>query len=317
VSSSTAPEAAAQDGAEEQRDGEGAANRFATRPNRPGGEKEKKAGGDDREREEAEAQERRSVSAKVVHEAIEREGEEELERPPAALAWSGLAAGLAMGFSMIGQGLLRAHLPDAPWRPLLVSLGYSLGFLIVILGRQQLFTENTLTPVLPVLRRSKPFSALMRLWGIVLATNLAGALLFALAAAYTDVFPPGVRDACAALAREAAEGAFATQLLRGVFAGWLIALLVWLLPGAESARFAVVVTLTYVVALGHFTHVIAGAVEVFYGASVGALTWGHALGGYVLPALVGNVLGGTTLVALLNHAQVCAGQEKDGRRADG
>ena len=92
-------------------------------------------------------------NALVVHEVIRAEGTEELRRAPSALAWSALAAGLAMGFSLVSEGLLRAHLPDAPWRPLVSKLGYSVGFLIVVLGRQQLFTENTLTPVLPLLNK--------------------------------------------------------------------------------------------------------------------------------------------------------------------
>ncbi|MBV9611646.1 MAG: formate/nitrite transporter family protein, partial [Acidobacteriaceae bacterium] len=91
------------------------------------------------EKQREEAEERTAVSVDVVHEAIRRDGEEELRRPVSALAWSGFAAGLSMGFSFVGQALFRAHLPDEPWRPLLVNLGYPLGFLIVISARQQLF----------------------------------------------------------------------------------------------------------------------------------------------------------------------------------
>src|SRR3954447_21655627 len=144
-----------------------------------------------------EAEERSSPSGKVVYKAILKEGEEELARPSSALFWSGLAAGLSMGFSMIAEGLLHAHLPDAPWRPLIAKFGYSVGFLIVILGRQQLFTENTLTVVLPLLRRRDTLIAanVTRLWATVLAANLAGALIFAVAAARTDIFTAETRDA--------------------------------------------------------------------------------------------------------------------------
>ena len=79
------------------------------------------------EREREEAQERSTTRAHVVHEAIRLEGEEELKRSSSALAWSGLAAGLSMGFSLIAEGVLRSRLPDAPWRPLLAKFGYSLG----------------------------------------------------------------------------------------------------------------------------------------------------------------------------------------------
>src|SRR5436305_8199182 len=122
------------------------------------------------ESQKKDAEHRTSVSAVVVHEAIRKDGDEELNRPASALAWSGLAAGLSMGFSFVAEGLLRAHLPESQWRPLLVNLGYPLGFLIVIIGRQQLFTENTLTAIIPLLARRKlaTFLSVMRLWGIVL-----------------------------------------------------------------------------------------------------------------------------------------------------
>ena len=105
------------------------------------------------DKQQQEAEDRTSVSAVVVHEAIRHDGEEELARSTSALAWSGLAAGMSMGFSLVAQALFRAYLPDHPWRPLFVRLGYPLGFLIVIIGRQQLFTENTLTAIIPLLAR--------------------------------------------------------------------------------------------------------------------------------------------------------------------
>src|SRR3954454_10909071 len=104
-------------------------------------------------REEKEAEEKSAPSAHVVYEAIRKEGRHELERKASSLAWSGLAAGLSMGFSFVTMALLQHHLPDTSSRPLIAPLGYSVGFLIVVLGRQQLFTENTLTVILPLLTR--------------------------------------------------------------------------------------------------------------------------------------------------------------------
>src|SRR5580704_4560585 len=133
------------------------------------------------ERQEQEAEDRTSVSALVVHEAIRKDGDEELRRPVSALAWSGLAAGLSMGFSFVAQALFRTYVPDVPWRPLITNLGYPIGFLIVIVGRQQLFTENTLTAIIPLFAR-RNFTTLisvLRLWAVVLTANLVGAHLFA------------------------------------------------------------------------------------------------------------------------------------------
>jgi formate/nitrite transporter FocA (FNT family) len=210
-----------------------------------------------------------------------------------------------MGFSLVAEGLLRAHLPPAQWSPLVARLGYAMGFLIVVLGSQELFTENTVKAVVPFLARrtAESLRHLVRLWTVVLVANLAGALLFAVVVARTEVFSPAARLAFEETARAAMEGGFWLKVLRGVFAGWLIALMVWMLPAAESARVAVVVIVTYLVALGGLTHVVVGSVEAFYLASLGRIGWGAALGGYTLPALIGNTLGGVVLVAALNHAQ--------------
>jgi formate/nitrite transporter FocA (FNT family) len=261
--------------------------------------------------EENEAEERSSPSGKIVYKAILKEGEEELKRSSSALFWSGLAAGLSMGFSMVAEGLLTAGLPDERWRPLVAKFGYSAGFLIVILGRQQLFTENTLTPILPLLVR-KPHATLpnvLRLWGVVFVANLVGALLFALVIGLTNVFDAETRHAFAEMGSKAVEPGFATVLLRGVFAGWLIALMVWLLPFAESARVWVIILLTYLIGIGHLSHVIAGAAEVFTVAAMGQISWSSALLQFILPALIGNIIGGVVLVAMLNHAQVVSGED--------
>jgi formate/nitrite transporter FocA (FNT family) len=135
-------------------------------------------------------EERVAIGANVVYETIRREGEEELRRPTAALAWSALAAGLSMGFSFIAEELLSAHLPDQPRRPLISRTGYCVGFLISILGRQQLFTENTLTVILPFLLRKemKVLTRVLRLWVVVLSANLGGTFLFAFCIANIAVF---------------------------------------------------------------------------------------------------------------------------------
>jgi formate/nitrite transporter FocA (FNT family) len=258
---------------------------------------------------EDEAAERSAPSGKVVYKAILKEAEDELERPSAALFWSGLAAGLSMGFSLAAEGLLRTRLPEREWTPLVVKLGYSFGFLIVILGRQQLFTENTLTPVLPLLQNkdAKTLGNMLRLWGVVLAANLLGALAFGLVAAKTSAFDPDVRETFLKIGAEAMKHGFGVTLLRAVFAGWLIALIVWLLPFAEAGRIWIIILLTWLIGVGHFAHIIAGAVNTFTLAWAGDKSWGDVLGRFIVPTLIGNIIGGVTLVAALNHAQVVAG----------
>ncbi len=262
--------------------------------------------------EQEEALKRSAPRAVVLHEAIREEGEEELRRPLAALWWSGLAAGLSMGFSLVAEGLIRAYLPDASWRPLISKFGYSLGFMIVILGRQQLFTENTLTPILPLLvqRNLKTLYRVLRLWAVVLAANLLGALIFAWVVGNTDVFHSNIRQAFSDIGREAMDGSYSTVVLRAVFAGWLIALMVWLLPYAESARVTVIIIITFIVGLGGFAHIIAGSVEVFQLAVTSQVGWDRVIA-WVLSTLTGNIIGGVSLVAALNHAQVIAGKRRN------
>ncbi|NTZ43999.1 formate/nitrite transporter family protein [Altererythrobacter sp. SALINAS58] len=253
-----------------------------------------------------EAEENTSLSALVVHEAIRSEGKEELDRPTTSLAWSGLAAGLSMGLSFMGEGLLRASIPDAPWRGLLTSFGYTLGFLVVVLGRQQLFTENTLTAVVPVLydRSKQTVLALLRLWSVVFVANIVGTLLFASSAALTDIFSVEAKSAFHEIGVHASQVGTWTTFVRAIAAGWLIGLMVWLFPAAGAARFFVIVTITYFIAVGELSHVVAGSAEVAYAAIQGSITWGNYLFGFLLPALAGNIIGGAVLVAAVNHAQV-------------
>lgn len=264
------------------------------------------------EKQQQEAEDRTSVSATVVHEAIRYDGEEELSRPTSALAWSGLAAGMSMGFSLVAQALLRAYISDQPWRPLLVRLGYPVGFLIVIIGRQQLFTENTLTAIIPLLARRNlsTFVQVLRLWTVVLIANLVGAHLFAWVVGNTPMFNYQVQHAMLELAKGAANVTFGAAILRGIFAGWLIAMVVWMLAATDSDRVAVIVILTYVVGLAELTHIIAGSVEVLFLVMVGSRTWLSIAWGYLLPTLIGNIIGGVSLTAAVNHAQVVSGMNK-------
>jgi len=264
------------------------------------------------EEQRREAEERTSVTALIVHEAIRQDGDEELRRPISALGWSGLAAGLSMGFSFLGEGLLNRYLPDTEWRPLLTNLAYPLGFLIVIIARQQLFTENTLTAIIPLLARRNlaTLVLVLRLWTVVLIANLVGAHIFAWVIGNTHVVSPQVQDYLRQLALQAADVSPADAILRGIFAGWLIALVVWMLAAADSGRLAIIIILTYVVGLAGLTHIVVGSIEVLYLPMTGLRPWLAVVTGYLLPTLLGNIIGGVALVSALNHAQVIAGQSK-------
>jgi len=261
--------------------------------------------------EKKQVEERLAIGPQVVYETIRLEGEVELRRTPVALAWSALAAGLSMGFSFIAEGLLMAHLPDRPWRPLITKFGYSIGFLIVVLGRQQLFTENTVTVVLPVLlgRNVATFLRMLRLWGIVLGVNLVGTFTFALCFGKIMMFDAHTQQ-CLSEIGKAHLASPGIVLLRAIFAGWLIALMVWLLPAAEGAKVWIIIIITYMIGLGGFNHIIAGSTTMFFLVVTHYLSFGTYLTQFFLPTLAGNVIGGVSLVAALNHAQVVSGKEE-------
>jgi formate/nitrite transporter FocA (FNT family) len=257
--------------------------------------------------EAEDVEERRLPAPHVVFETIRLEGEHELGRSASALLFSGLAAGLSMGFSLIACAVLYAHLPDSPWRALVADFGYSTGFVIVILGRQQLFTENTITAVLPALVAFNPtvLRKLARLWGLVLGANLCGCALIALALATTPIVAPADQGALSAVAQHAIGLDPPSAFWRAIVAGWILALMVWLLPASEAAaKPLIIVALTYLIAICGFSHIIAGSVDMFYELFRGHTTVRTALDTFFLPTLCGNTLGGVLLVSMLSFGQV-------------
>lgn len=256
--------------------------------------------------ERKDARHRRAPGVAVVYEAIRQEGEEELSRTNQTLFWSGLAAGLSMGFSFLAEALLLSGLPDASWQALVSKLGYPVGFLIVILGKQQLFTENTLTPVLHVLQKKNRYTLVntARLWTVVLTANLLGTLAFAFTLSATSLVDTNQVGAMEVVAVHALDGGFGNTLLRAIFAGWLIALMVWLLPVAETERVMVIIIITYLVGIAGFPHIIAGSSEAFYALFTGITTPAVAIGEFFVPTLIGNTIGGVAMVAVINYAQV-------------
>ena len=263
--------------------------------------------------EKRDAQRREAPSAAVVYEAIRAEAESELTRPLLGLGWSALAAGLSMGFSLIAQALLYSYTPDASWTPIISSFGYSIGFLFVILGRQQLFTENTLTPVLEVLRvrTLEVVTKTFTLWMVVLLCNMVGVAIFAFALSYFDVLNPDIDEALKSISAREYGHPFGTVFVRAIFAGWLVALMLWLMPFAESARVGVIILVSYVIGLAHFPHIIAGSVAALYAVFNGSHSFTEFLFGFFTPTLMGNTIGGVMMVAAVNYAQVAYSSNGD------
>ena len=167
---------------------------------------------------------------------------------------------------MLCKGFLESILPHAGWTAGVSNLGYTVGFLIVILGRMQLFTENTITPILPLFldpSRAR-LVKIARLWGIVFAANLVGCAIAALVLVHGSVLPDARFEGILGVSRHYAEASALQHFGWGVPAGFLIAALVWILPRMDSAgEVVMIVILTYVIGLGGMSHVVAGSTELF------------------------------------------------------
>jgi formate/nitrite transporter FocA (FNT family) len=259
-----------------------------------------------------EVQDRTPPTSEVIHGAVYEEGLSELRKPAPALAWSGLGAGLAMGFSFLVTALLHEHLPhDAEWAPLVYAFGYPVGFLIVILGQQQLFTENTLTVMLPLFDGKRVLSGVARVWSVVLIANVVGAVLFALFIAKADAVDGATYESLRHIAKEMHSLTFAQVFVRAILSGWLIAMVVWLLPHAESAHVAVIVILTWIIGAAHLPHIVAGTIDGMFLVFNGERALLTFVTEYFVPALLGNIVGGTLIVAVINYLQAKAGHDDD------
>ena len=244
--------------------------------------------------------------AAAIHGEIRQDGEKELERDGMALLWSAVAAGLSMSASLMAKGIFHVHLADVPGGFLLENLGYTIGFVIVIMARQQLFTENTVTAVLPVMHKPTGgnFMLLLRLWGVVLAGNLSGTALGAVAFNHMPIFDDATRQAFTVISEKVMDNSPSEMFANAVISGWIIATMVWMFPYAGAAKIVVIVMMTWLVALGDLAHIVVGSVEVLYLVFAGTLPWQEFLWPFALPTLLGNITGGTLIFALISHAQI-------------
>ena len=269
-------------------------------------DREAKPSADMSEDDKRSVNERSSGSAKVVHEVVRLQGDEELDRPVQSLLFSGFAAGVAISTSLLAEAFLHMRLPSAAWTELVVASGYTVGFVIVILGKLQLFTESTVTAVLPLATHptGRNLGRLLRLWSVVFLANMAGTLLVAALVANRIIVGPDQLEAAIAVSMAILAHDPQTTLLTAMPAGFLIASIAWILPNARGTEFWVITLVTYVIALGGFSHVVAGSAEAWVLMLTGQTSFAGAVGGFILPALVGNITGGTGLFAVVAHGQV-------------
>jgi formate/nitrite transporter FocA (FNT family) len=245
------------------------------------------------------------LTAAEIYTNVEENAREELKRTPRSLAFSGLAGGLGMGLTGIGVASARAVLGDSPWAQFVALLFYPLGFLAAVIGRAQLFTENTLYPIALILSERRYVLKTARLWAIVFTFNILGATVFAVLSVKTGALHPEVVQGLVSLGRAAVAGQTAHVFWSGVIGGWIIALMAWIVSGSSGTigQIAVVWALTVVVGMGHFAHCIASSGEILSAVFSGFVTWASYVH-WLAFATSGNIVGGMTFVTLLNFGQV-------------
>lgn len=248
-------------------------------------------------------------SAHDIYESVKLDAAEELDRPTSALAFSGLLAGATVGFGVLAASAATALVGDVPGRELIAALFYPIGFIAAIVGREQLFTENTLYPVTLVLDERRHVSRTLRLWAVVLAANLVGALAFAAVAVLSGAVPSAIEHALTTLGDSLSSGGWTANFWSGVLAGWLLALVAWVIESSDHVigQVALIWALTFVIGVAGFDHCVSTTAAVVAAAIDGDVSVGHVLG-WLSAVLPGNIVGGVLIVAVLNYGQVRAGE---------
>ncbi|WP_295158777.1 formate/nitrite transporter family protein [Selenomonas sp. AE3005] len=242
----------------------------------------------------------------LIFKIIRKEGEEELVRSFRALAFSGLAAGIFVSFSFLFRSIFHMHMGDSPLEPLVSSIGYTTGFLIVILGRMQLFTENPITTIVPLLSEWSITRLLkvLRLWGTVFLFNIIGTSIAAAFFASPYTLSPHVEAAMHEVAANVMTLLPIENILRGIPAGILIAAIVWISPQTKYFRFMMIMFFVYFIALGDFSHVVVGSCEMAYEVIKGNADFFTYFFKFLIPTGLGNIIGGTMIFTLLIYNQV-------------
>jgi formate-nitrite transporter family protein len=249
-------------------------------------------------------------TAHEIFEKVEDNAHQELRRSSHALAFSGLAGGFSMGLTGLAVAAALAQLGNVPAREFLAYMLYPIGFIAVIIGRAQLFTENTLYPIALVLSENRHYGDTARLWIVVFVCNVLGATGFAALAIRSQALTGPTHDALVELGTLAAQGTLAHIFWSGVIGGWLIALVAWMVTASHwtIGQIAVIWLLTFVVGIGHFAHCIASTGEIMSAVFAGGVPFSRYME-WLTMATAGNICGGMTIVTVLNFGQVKAGEE--------
>ena len=236
-----------------------------------------------------------------VFQRIIAAADEEIDTGTRELFFSSLAAGFAITLTFLIYSSMTAKTDN----PVLAAMLYPIGFIYIILGGYQLYTENTLPPVALVLERLASLPALFRTWVVVAVGNFAGGLFGALILAQTGVFSPEAAAAAIDISQKGVETGVWDLFFKAGFAGLIVAGVVWLDFAAREtvSRFFLVYIAFLLIPLADLFHVVVSFTELMYLVFLGEAALLSGLVGFVLPVLLGNTIGGVVLVTLVNYFQ--------------
>lgn len=247
-------------------------------------------------------------SPEIVEAATEA-GERRLRRLNVAHALTALIGGLAVSF---GAGAMAWT--AGPWLPslgtsraeLLGAVAFPIGFIILLIGKGELFTENFFVPVVGVMEGNGTVRELLELWTYTLFFNLVGAAIFAALVTRPGVFGADAKAFMIQYATTKVHWPFTEAFVKGIFAGWLMTVLTWLILAADTigARMVIIWIVGFLIVAGHFNHVVISAAEIFMAIWLHApISWPTWLENNFVPALIGNLVGGVIFVTLLGWVQ--------------
>lgn len=243
------------------------------------------------------------------------EGLEQLQRSLLSLFMSALAAGLILGFTAMSVAVVESQflsLAQPEIKRLMVALVYPLGFVLCIMSGTQLFTEHTATAVYPVLDQRAKVYSLIRLWLVVLAGNLLGALISSGLLVFSDDVI-NARSGYIELGRHLVLFSGWQLFASALLAGWLMALGAWLVMATQPnlSQIVSIYIVTFVIGLGGLHHSIAGAVEMFTAYLISDNFVLSQVLQFLVTAIIGNLVGGSIFVALLNYSHIRKTREKE------
>lgn len=240
-------------------------------------------------------------------------GLHEIRRETTGLLLSGFSAGLDIGFGPLLMAVMLT-LTEGGYgdigTELLLASAYSIGFIFVILGRTELFTEHTTLAVMPILDGRASVRGLARLWGLVYVSNVVGGAVFT---AFVVTLMPNLGvaspEAFETIAYKLVNHDPTWLFVAGILAGWLMGLLAWLITAAQEtvSRLLVIWLVTASIGILHLPHSIAGNVEVLFGVFVSPRVSVMDYATFLALATIGNAVGGTVFVGLLKYGHVVRG----------